>query len=318
MKLTDDHMKVLAAIPKAAAPKTIYIADVMRQQHAWPTTPRVLAKLKGLEAAGLVEREGVYPHGCYGYRWALTAAGRSALSPHRPEGITMSTIDEGVEARAQAVHRELREEAATLSCAAWRRNDGGAGMMLSAAVADRACDVIDDLLEALSAEKAAREEAERERDEARSTYSKVLQSWAESRQRHLAAETAHLRERVKATDAENTRLRAALALSDRPCAYCTLPADKWSECKHGFPGCDRADDAMGCPELGAAMERDALRERVKEMEEALEPFANDAPRHGTAADDTPLDSTPYEKRSRLTVGDLRRAAAIRSRENSNE
>ena len=58
---------------------------------------------------------------------------------------------------------------------------------------------------------------------------------------------------------ENTRLRAALALSDRPCAYCSLPADKWAECQQGFPGCDRADDAMGCPHIGAALELARLR-----------------------------------------------------------
>ncbi len=50
--------------------------------------------------------------------------------------------------------------------------------------------------------------------------------------------------------AENTRLRAALAMSDRPCVYCTLPADRWAECKSGFPGCARSDDAVGCPHLG--------------------------------------------------------------------
>ncbi len=86
------------------------------------------------------------------------------------------------------------------------------------------------------------------------------------------------RERDEAR-AENTRLRAALAKSDQPCAYCSLPADEWAKCASGFPGCDRADDAMGCPELGAALraeaaerERDALAARVKALEEALEPF----------------------------------------------
>lgn len=62
---------------------------------------------------------------------------------------------------------------------------------------------------------------------------------------------------------ENTRLRAALAQSDQPCVYCTLPAEEWSKCQHGFPGCARADDAMGCPELGARMEEHRLRDMIK-------------------------------------------------------
>lgn len=56
--------------------------------------------------------------------------------------------------------------------------------------------------------------------------------------------------------AENSRLRAALAMSDQPCAYCTLPADEVAKCASGFPGCARADDMVGCPELGACKERD--------------------------------------------------------------
>lgn len=70
---------------------------------------------------------------------------------------------------------------------------------------------------------------------------------------------------LKRLDAENTRLRAALAQSDRPCAYCTLPADEWSKCAQGFPGCDRADDAMGCPHLGATVERDRLRKALEDV-----------------------------------------------------
>lgn len=52
---------------------------------------------------------------------------------------------------------------------------------------------------------------------------------------------------------ENTRLRAALAMSELPCVYCTLPREEWAKCQHGFPGCGRADDAAGCPELGATL-----------------------------------------------------------------
>lgn len=59
--------------------------------------------------------------------------------------------------------------------------------------------------------------------------------------------------RIKELRAENERLRAALAHSDQPCAYCSLPADEWNKCVSGFPGCGRADDAMGCPHLGDGM-----------------------------------------------------------------
>ena len=61
------------------------------------------------------------------------------------------------------------------------------------------------------------------------------------------------RERDEARD-ENTRLRAAIANGGGACVYCSLPADKWVECKSGFPGCARADDALGCAELGARLE----------------------------------------------------------------
>jgi hypothetical protein len=74
-----------------------------------------------------------------------------------------------------------------------------------------------------------------------------------------------IRARLTAAEAENTRLRAALAQSDRPCVYCTLPADEWSKCAQGFPGCGRADDAMGCPHLGASIERDRLRKALEEI-----------------------------------------------------
>ena len=59
---------------------------------------------------------------------------------------------------------------------------------------------------------------------------------------------------------ENTRLRAALANSPGACHYCQLPKDEWSKCKSVFPGCARADDAIGCPEFGAQMEYGHLRD----------------------------------------------------------
>ena len=43
-------------------------------------------------------------------------------------------------------------------------------------------------MDALLAADEARVKAEKERNDARATYGKVLQSWAESRQRHLKAE----------------------------------------------------------------------------------------------------------------------------------
>lgn len=73
-------------------------------------------------------------------------------------------------------------------------------------------------------------------------------------------------DRVEALRAENDRLRAAMAQSDGVCVYCSLPADEWSKCSSGFPGCARADDAMGCPELGARMHVAEQRERIEALE----------------------------------------------------
>lgn len=61
---------------------------------------------------------------------------------------------------------------------------------------------------------------------------------------------------------ENTRLRAALAVSKSPCVYCSLPAEEWGKCESGFPGCPRADDASGCPELGAMMELEDMKRDI--------------------------------------------------------
>jgi hypothetical protein len=73
-----------------------------------------------------------------------------------------------------------------------------------------------------------------------------------------------LKAQVAELASENTRLRAALAVSKDPCVYCSLPKAEWEKCAHGFPGCGRADDAVGCPELGAALERDALKVQLAE------------------------------------------------------
>lgn len=75
---------------------------------------------------------------------------------------------------------------------------------------------------------------------------------AKARAPDLAAEVERLR-------AENDKLRAKLGNSPEPCAYCGIPADKLLECKHGFPGCPRADDMMLCGHFGAAMDAAGLR-----------------------------------------------------------
>lgn len=86
----------------------------------------------------------------------------------------------------------------------------------------------------------------------------------------LKRQIADWKARAEAAEAENIRLRAALAQSELPCVYCALPADEWTRCEHGFPGCGRADDAMGCPELGNRMRLVEAEARVKELEGALE------------------------------------------------
>ena len=71
-------------------------------------------------------------------------------------------------------------------------------------------------------------------------------------------------------NAENNRLRAALANSNGACIYCSLPKDQWAACRSGFPGCARADDAMGCPELGARMELAEANARIARLDECIE------------------------------------------------
>lgn len=69
--------------------------------------------------------------------------------------------------------------------------------------------------------------------------------------------------------AEIARLRAALAHSKDPCAYCSLPAEELAKCERGFPGCGRADDMTGCPEFGAALALHEHEETQKALKEAL-------------------------------------------------
>ena len=66
-------------------------------------------------------------------------------------------------------------------------------------------------------------------------------------------------------EGENTRLRAAIAQGTAACIYCSLPADEWAKCRSGFPGCARADDAMGCPEFGARMACSELEAEVARL-----------------------------------------------------
>ena len=77
---------------------------------------------------------------------------------------------------------------------------------------------------------------------------------------------------------ENTLLRAALAHSDHVCLYCVLPADQMSKCIKGFPGCDRADDQMGCPHLAAGMAFEDFKKRALPI---LERYARDNPKWQT-------------------------------------
>lgn len=81
-------------------------------------------------------------------------------------------------------------------------------------------------------------------------------------------ENSLTRELAEAT-AENNRLRAALASSKDPCVYCQLPKDEMAKCRSGFPGCARADDLMGCPELGAALEVDRQERELTESKHRI-------------------------------------------------
>ena len=74
---------------------------------------------------------------------------------------------------------------------------------------------------------------------------------------------------IEQLEAENARLRAALARSKDPCPYCSLPAEEFAKCQSGFPGCARADDMTGCPEFAAMLELYDRQEREKPLKEAL-------------------------------------------------
>lgn len=50
--------------------------------------------------------------------------------------------------------------------------------------------------------------------------------------------------RLTAVIKENDKLRFLLAKSKADCVYCGKPAEDFSKCTYGFPGCPRADDLM--------------------------------------------------------------------------
>lgn len=121
--------------------------------------------------------------------------------------------------------------------------------------------------------QAALAEARRQRDDLITLDAKVINHLCNERDELKAALANSGLERDDAR-AENTRLRAALAMSDQPCVYCTLPAEEWAKCCSGFPGCARADDAVGCPQLGAGLRADALAADLERARALLQPFAN--------------------------------------------
>lgn len=75
-----------------------------------------------------------------------------------------------------------------------------------------------------------------------------------------------LNEKIKEITEENGRLRAGFANSDHACIYCSLPSNQWNKCKSGFPGCERANDALGCPELGASLQLNAVQDKIQKLE----------------------------------------------------
>jgi hypothetical protein len=75
-------------------------------------------------------------------------------------------------------------------------------------------------------------------------------------------------------------------------------------CRSGFPGCGRADDLVGCPELGASLENNQLRTRIAELETALRPFASNKYNYTPAGNGNTEQAHVY-----CSSDDLRRARA---------
>jgi len=118
--------------------------------------------------------------------------------------------------------------------------------------------------------KASRERADDWRGMANSRAAELIRQADEiSRLNDELARFKSIRSEAVTAQAENERLRAALANSKDPCIYCSLPADEFAKCKLGFPGCSRADDMAGCPELGARLENDQLRAELDTLRTEL-------------------------------------------------
>ena len=120
-----------------------------------------------------------------------------------------------------------------------------------------------------------------------------------------AKERDELRAKLKLSSDIETRLRAALATSKDPCVYCQLPAEEMSMCRTGVHGCGRADDLVGCPEIGASLENDQLRARIRELKAALKPFADAASVYDPDKGNDPSAAWFHD----FTIGSLRRARA---------
>ena len=74
---------------------------------------------------------------------------------------------------------------------------------------------------------------------------------------------------VKRLSEENNLLRSVLSHSKDPCIYCGLAADRLAQSCFGFPGYDRADDMINCPELGASLALKDADLRIEKLEAAL-------------------------------------------------
>lgn len=81
--------------------------------------------------------------------------------------------------------------------------------------------------------------------------------------------------RITELEAENTRIRAAYANSDQPCPYCSLSIEDWNKCASGFPGCARADDIQGCPNLLAKLRADDLEDELATAKKRYDNLATD-------------------------------------------
>ena len=84
---------------------------------------------------------------------------------------------------------------------------------------------------------------------------------------------AEIAEREAVLREENNKLRALLAASDKPCAYCGLDAVDIAKCPSGFPGCARMDDLMQAAET----------EKDRKAQDALLTAYNEAAEREAAA-----------------------------------